>query len=81
MAVDPGAGDNLDFDEAAREYGDMLGVPAKMIRDMREVLEIRRDRAKKEQQAALLQQTSAAVAGAKTLSETNVGGGQNALPR
>jgi hypothetical protein len=76
MAVDPPPMDNVDFDEAAREYGDMLGVPAKVVRPMREVLEIRRDRAKKEQQQALMQQTPPPWPAPRCSPRPNVGGGQ-----
>lgn len=79
MAVDPEAMDNLDFDEAAREYADLVGVPAKIVRPMVEVLTIRRDKAKAKQQEAAMQTTLAGVQGAKVLSETDVGGGRNAL--
>jgi hypothetical protein len=68
MAVDHTAMDNVDFDETAREYGDMLGVPAKVVRPYAEVLEMRRDRAKQEQAAGHDGERSAAVAKARRCS-------------
>jgi len=79
IAVNPEAADNMDTDELIEEYADMLNVPAKVVRPLAEVLQIRQQRAQQQQQAQALQETMAAVQGAKTLSETDVGGGQNAL--
>lgn len=71
--------DNVDWDEMVQEYADHTGVAVKVIRPFAKVLQIRAQRAQAEAQAAALQQTMAAVQGAQTLSETNVGGGRNAL--
>jgi len=73
--------DNIDADEALDEYADLLHVPAKIIRDKNKVAQIRAARAKQQQQAQLLQQTLAGAKGAKDLSDTDVGGGQNALQK
>jgi hypothetical protein len=78
-AVNPDAFDNLDVDEAIDEYADHLGVSPKMVRPLAEVMKIRAARAKQQQAQAMMQQTAAGVQGAKVLSETDVGGGQNAL--
>lgn len=78
-AVNPGVLDNIDFDEMIDEYADMLGVPAKVIVPYAKVLQIRAQRAKQQQQAAAVQTSMAAVQGAQTLSQTDVGGGINAL--
>lgn len=78
-AVDPGAMDNVDVDEMIDEYADLTGVSAKIVRSVADVMKIRAQRDKANQQASVLQQTMAGVQGAKTLSETDVGGGQNAL--
>lgn len=77
--VKPDILDNLDEDEGIREYGDLLHVPAKLIKDKRSVAKVRQVRAQQQQQADLLQQTVAGAKGAKDLSETNVGGGMNVL--
>lgn len=80
-AVKPDVLDNLDADITIREYGDMLGAPKKMFVDAKKVVSIREARAKQQaslQQAQLM--TGAAQTG-KVLSETDVGGGQNALQK
>ena len=78
-AAKPEALDNVDFDEAVREYADLIGVTQKLI-----VAQQKRDAGETaEQQQMQAQQAGAngdgGVQGAKTLSETDVGGGQNAL--
>lgn len=78
-AVNPGVLDNIDFDEMIDEYADLLGVPAKIIVPYAKVLQLRAQRAKQQQQAAAMQTSMAAVQGAQTLSQTDVGGGINAL--
>lgn len=78
-AGNPEAIDKLDTDEYLDEYGEALGVSPKFIRNQAQVAQIRQGRAQQQQAAAALQASMAAVAGAKTLSETDVGGGQNAL--
>ena len=80
-AAKPEALDNVDFDEAVREYADLIGVTQKLI-----VAQQLRDkmRAQRNQQAAqqmAMQNSMAAAQGAKTLSDTEVGGGQNALQK
>lgn len=78
-AVNPGVLDNIDFDEMIDEYADLLGVPAKIIVPYAKVLQVRAQRAKQQQAAAAMQTSMAAVQGAQTLSQTDVGGGINAL--
>jgi hypothetical protein len=78
-AARPDTLDNIDFDEAVREYADLIGVTQKLI-----VAQQKRDAARKHRQqqmqaAQAAQMAMAGVQGAKTLSETDVGGGQNAL--
>lgn len=77
--VDPQAMDNIDFDEALDQYSYLLNNSPKIIRSPEELAQIRKQRADaqaQQQQAAVAQQLSA---GAKNLSQTDVGGGQNAL--
>lgn len=78
-AVDQTVLDNVDFDAATREYASLLNVAPKIIRPMEQVLARRKAAADQiaAQQAA--QQGMVAVEGAKALSDTDVGGGQNAL--
>lgn len=78
-AVDPSIMDNIDLDLTVQEYFDDLNLPPALLRNPEQVAAIRDARAKAQEQEQLLQATPAAVAGAKTLSETQVGGGQNAL--
>ena len=78
-AVNPGVLDNIDFDAMIDEYADMLGVPAKLIVPYAKLLQLRQQRAQQQQQQQMLQETLASVQGAQTLSQTDVGGGVNAL--
>ena len=79
MAVNPEAGDNVDWDQMVDDYAQMLAVSPKIIKPFAEVLKVRMQRAQAAAEAKQLALTSAMVAGAKTLSETELGGGQNAL--
>lgn len=79
VGVDQNILDNINLDEAVDEYADLLGVSPRVIRPMKEVLAIRAQKAR----ALQAQQQAAAAAqmaeSAKTMSQTDVGGGQNAL--
>ncbi|MGD0107280.1 MAG: portal protein [Rhodopila sp.] len=79
LAADPSAIDNIDIDEAIDEYAQLMGVSPKVVRATKAVLAIRAQRQQAQQQQAAMQQTMAGVQGAQTLSQTDVGGGQNAL--
>jgi hypothetical protein len=77
--VDPQVMDNIDIDEMTDEYSHLLNNSPKMIRSPEALAQIRQQRAQQQaqaQQAAIAQQLSQ---GAKNLSQTDVGGGQNAL--
>jgi hypothetical protein len=78
-AVYPEAKFSLDPIEFMREYGEMIGVPGRVIVPREVVMQ----KTQQEQQALAQQQAGqnalAAVQGAQTLSDTDVGGGQNAL--
>lgn len=80
-AGDRSALDNVDIDETVDQYADLLGVSPKLIRSTISVTKLRAARQKAMQQQIQDQQTMAAVQGAQTLSQTDVGGGQNALQR
>ena len=80
-AANPEALDNIDTDEMIDEYADLLGVAPKVVRATAEVMKLRQQRAQQQQQQAQMQQSMAAAQGAKTMSETDVGGGQNALSK
>ena len=80
-AAVPGALDNVDWDETIDEYADMLGVSPKLIMATAKVAQIRQQRNQQQQQQISLQNSVAAAQGAQTLSQTDVGGGQNALQK
>lgn len=80
-AAKPEALDNLDFDEAIEEYADLLGVSPKIIVATAKVVQLRAARNQQMQQQASMQNSMAAAQGAETLSNTDVGGGQNALQK
>lgn len=75
----PGALDNIEWDELIDLYADYLGCSPKVIVPITKVLKMRQQRAQQQQQQAVMQQSMAAVQGAQTLSQTDVGGGKNAL--
>ena len=81
-AANPEVLDNVDFDEAVHQYGGLLMIPPGIVRSEQEVQTIRKQRQKAQQQQAqaemAMQTSSAAVQGAKVLSETNLDG-NNAL--
>ena len=78
-AVSPDVLDLVDNDTLFRTYAEMLNVPYKGLKDPKEVEEARaqREQQLQAQQAALVGETLTGAA--KNLSETDVGGGQNAL--
>lgn len=72
-AVIPNAVDMINVDEAIIEYGDMMGVPPKIIRSKEDVAVIRKNREDAQiaaEQTAALQNT---IAGAKTMADTKLG--------
>jgi hypothetical protein len=81
MGARPDVGDNLDWDETTREYADFLGVSQKLIIATDKMAKVRQERAQQAQAQQAAQMSMAGVQGAKTLSETDVGGGQNALQK
>lgn len=74
-----GALDNLDIDETAQQYADAIGVSPKCVRSFAKVLKLREARAQAEQAAQAAAAAGQAIEAAKVMSETEVGGGQNAL--
>ena len=71
----------MDFDEAVREYADLIGVTQKLIVAQQERDKVRQQRNQQAQQQQAMQMSMAAAQGAKTLSDTQVGGGQNAIEK
>lgn len=82
-AVYPEIRDNINPDRFIHEYSARMTAPSSIMNSSREVAEIRKQRAQQmeemKQQEMMSQGMSQAPAAAKTLSETQVGGGQNAL--
>lgn len=79
VAVKPDVFDNIDADRMVAKYADLLNVDPEVMRATAQVAAIRQGRAQQEQAAAALQVGAEAAQGAKVLSETDVGGGINAL--
>jgi hypothetical protein len=71
--------DNLNLDRSLRIYGDKTSFPADCWFTEGEVAQQRAARTQAMQQRQAMQATLPAVTAAKTLSETQVGGGQSAL--
>jgi hypothetical protein len=71
-AVKPEVLDVIDFDEAAIEYSEMLGVSPRISRSKEEIKKIRDERAQAQAQAQQAQNMQSMVQGAKTLSETQM---------
>ena len=86
VAVYPEVKDNIDPDAVIREMNELLGNPSKILNGMDLVNKIRAANAKKQQQLEQMQalqhtaQTASIGAdAAQTMSQTDVGGGQNVL--
>jgi hypothetical protein len=71
--------DNINTDEVVRTYANLLGVTQRLIVAQQQRDAVRRARLQQVQQAQQAQMAMAAAQGAQTLSNTDVGGGQNAL--
>jgi len=80
-AAKPEVLDNVDMDETVREYADLIGVTQKLIVEQQKRDALRKQRMQQAQMQQAAQMSMAGVQGAKTLSETDVGGGQNALQK
>lgn len=80
--VFPGMVRKIDEEQVIDELGEMLSINSKIIRSDEVVAQIAEQQAKQqqmEQMAALAKPVADAAGAAKTLSETNVGGGTGAL--
>lgn len=69
----------LDLDKGFRIYGDKLNYPTEAVFTPDQVGEHDQERAKANAKQQVLPATMAGVSAAKTLSETDIGGGRNAL--
>ncbi len=86
QAVDPNAMDKFNTDEAIDEMNMLLGNPQKIIRDDQAVAQIRQDRNQQQQELHGSQVAAQTAGAAKTgaqaaevLSNTQIGGGKQAL--
>ena len=70
--ANPDVLDNVDFDEVASEYADMMGVPARIMRTKEDVQAIRQEKIKAAEEAKQQQQVASGIQGAKLLSETKL---------
>ncbi len=78
-AANPQVLDKLNADNTIDQYGRMLNLNPELITPTKEANKVREVRQQQAQQQQMMEQGMMAAQGAKTLSETNVGGGQNAL--
>jgi hypothetical protein len=78
-AASPDVLDNIDFDDGLAKYAAALAVPPTVIRDKKVVAQMRAQRAKMQQQQQILEATRGSAEAAKNMSQTDVGGGMNAL--
>jgi len=77
--VDPAVMDNIDIDFALDKYSSLMNNDPRLIRSPTQLAAIRQQRQQQQAQAQQAEMAEKMAAGAKTLSETNVGGGANAL--
>lgn len=73
-AVNQGIFDIVDLDQVARTSADLLNIPAKLIRDEKEVSKIRADKAQAQQQAMQAENAQKMAAAAKNLSDARTDG-------
>lgn len=79
VGVDPSVMDNVDIDYGIAKYSALLNNDPKLIRSPEELQSIRSNRQRQQQQAQQVEMAEKLAQGAKTLSETDAGGGFNAL--
>ena len=78
-AMRPDVLDKLDVDQAVDVYGDLLGVPGRLIVPTEQATAARAQRMQAQQQQAALQAGQTLAIGAERLGRVDVGGGKNAL--
>jgi hypothetical protein len=77
--VRPDVLDRLDIDQTVDAYGDLLGVPARLIVSTDKATAVRQQRAQAQQQQMAMQAGQAMAASAEKLGRVDVGGSKNAL--
>lgn len=80
-AMYPNILDIVNEEETVREYFDAIGLKARLTRSRDEVAERAAARQEQEQMSQAAEAGQALIGGAQQLSETDLGGGQNALQR
>jgi hypothetical protein len=71
--------DNIDIDYALDKYSSLVNNDPKIIRSPDQLAQIRLKRQQDQEKQQQVDQAEKLAAGAKTVSETSVGGGRNAL--
>jgi len=79
QAADPETADLWDRDEWARTYAEDLFLPKRIMRPEKQVKQMRAQRMEKVAQQEQMGAAMVGIEGAKTLSEIDIGGGQNAI--
>lgn len=79
VGVDPSAMDNVDVDFGLDKYASLLKIDPRIIRSPEQLAMIRQQRQQQQQAAQQAEIAEKLAAGAKTLSETDVGDGRTAL--
>ena len=77
--VDPAVMDNIDIDYALDKYSSLVNNDPKIIRSPAQLQQIRLKRQQDQEKQQQVDQAEKLAQGAKTLSETSIGGGRNAL--
>lgn len=72
--IRPGAMDNIDTDEAVREFAEQVGVPPNIMRDAAKVKEDRAARAQQAQQQMLMENAQGLAGAANLISEASARG-------
>lgn len=80
VGVDPAVMDNIDIDYTLDKFSSLLNNDPKIIRSPEQLAVIRQQRQQQQEQQQKAEMAEKLAAGAKTLSETKVGG-QNALEK
>lgn len=77
--VDPAVMDNIDIDFTLDKYSSLMNNDPRMIRSPQQLALIRQQRQQQQQAEADAERAEKLAQGAQTLSQTDVGGGRNAL--
>lgn len=78
-AIDPAATDNVDIDYGLEKYSTLMNNDPRLVRSPDQLQQIRMARQQQQEQQQKAEMAEKMAAAGKTMSETQVGGGQNAL--